>query len=156
MIGVQAGNAAHTGQWVGGFWYQLDVAVTGKQVHNHIDAFGVDGQVHGSTDSRDRSVSARVPVRQVAGCRHLEGSQHTNVEVTAAHDRERVGLVEERCTRGFGHRDFAGVNQIHVNFGFLGSPTHTQHAIFGVQGNNVFGGQVVGYQSWLSDAEIDG
>ena len=57
---------------------------------------------------------AGAPVGQVAGGRDLEGAQHADVQVAAAHHGEAVGVVEEGAAGQQRHRLLAGVDEVVV------------------------------------------
>ena len=79
--------------------HELRRAVLGEQRHHHEDLLGADGEVHRPADGGDRVRRAGVPVGQVAAGGDLEGAEHADVEVAAAHHREGVGVVEVRRAR---------------------------------------------------------
>src|SRR5690606_20719058 len=98
---------------------------------------------------------AGVPVGQVALLRDLEGAQHADVQVAAAHHGEGIGVVEERAAGQLGDRLLAGVDQVIVFLALGGRRTHAQHAVLGVQDDFAAGRQVVGHQRGQADAQVD-
>ena len=46
---------------------------------------------------------------------HFERAEHREVDVPAAHHRERIGAAEVRRARQFGDRLLAGVDQIGID-----------------------------------------
>src|SRR5262245_36342949 len=94
VVRVDPAHTAHAGERVGAGGNELGGAVLGEQVHHHEDVLGADRQIHRPADGGDRVGGAGVPVGQIAVCADLESAHHAHVEVTAAHHRERVGVVE--------------------------------------------------------------
>mgnify|MGYP000941351450 CR=1 FL=1 len=154
-VGVHARHAAHAGQRIGAGVDQLALAFAGLQFHHDEDVLRADGQIHRAAHGGDGVGRAGVPVGQVAVLRHLEGAQHADVQVAAAHHRERVGVVEERAAGQFGDGLLAGVDQVVVFLALGRRGAHAQHAVLGVQDDFAVGRQVVGHQRRQADAEVD-
>lgn len=154
-VRVHARHAAHARQRIRARLDQLALAFARLQFHHHEDVFGADGQVHRAAHGGDGVGRAGVPVGQVAVLRHLEGAQHADVQVAAAHHRERVGVMEERAAGQFGHGLLAGVDQVVVFLALGGRGAHAQHAVFGMQDDFAVSRQVVGHQRGQADAQVD-
>ena len=78
-------------------------------------SFAPMAMIHGAAYRGDCVGSAGVPVRQVAGKRHLEGAEYADVEVPAAHHGEGVGVIEVGRAWRLGDRDLAGVDQVRID-----------------------------------------
>jgi len=83
-----------------------------------------------------------------------KGAEHAHVEVSAAHHRERVRVVEVRRPRQLGYQDLAGVRQVRVDLVVLGRGAFVEHAVLGVQHHSGALGQVVGDQIGLADPDV--
>src|SRR3954452_16109748 len=75
--------------------------------------------------------------------------------MAAAHHREAVGMVKIRAARQQRDRLLAGIDQVIVFLALGGRRAHAQDAVFAVQDDFTAGGQVIGDQRGLTDAEID-
>ena len=98
------------------------------------------------------------PVCQLARSpvdRHLEGAEHADVEVAAAHHRERVGMMEIGGARQHRHRLLAGVDQVRVLFALRRRRPHAEQAVLAVQEDLAALRQEVGDQRRQADAEVD-
>ncbi|MCY1378771.1 hypothetical protein D9M69_664340 [compost metagenome] len=115
-------------------------------LHHHEDALGADGQVHCAADGGDGVLRAGVPVGQVTVGGDLEGAQHADVQMAAAHHAEGVGVVEKRCARFQADRFLAGVDHVPVLFAGLGAGPAAEHAVLAVQEDVLVRRQVVGHQ----------
>ena len=96
-----------------------------------------------------------MPVGEVARDRYLKGAQHGDVEVPAAHHRERIGVVEVRAARQQGHGLFSRIDQIQVLQPRRGRRPHSQDAVFAVQDDLAVLRQMVSDQGRHADAQID-
>jgi hypothetical protein len=114
IVHVDALDAADAGERIGALRDDLAGALLGQQVHHHPGLLGTDGQVHRAAHGGDGAGLAGAPVGQVARGRHLEGAQHADVEVAAAHHGEAVGVVEERAAGQQRHGLLAGVDEVVV------------------------------------------
>src|SRR3984957_7525526 len=133
VVGVDPADAGEAGQRVGALLHQLRLALLGEQRHHHVDVLGAGRQVHGAADGGDVVRLARVPVGQVAVGGDLVGAEHADVEVSAAHHREGVGVVEVGRARQLGHRDLARVGQVRVDVVAVLGGAHAEHAVLCVQ-----------------------
>jgi hypothetical protein len=124
-------------------------------VHHHEHLLGADRQVHRAADGGNRIRRAGVPVGQVALGRHLEGAQHADVEVAAAHHRERIGMVEVGAAGQQRHRLLAGVDQVFVFLAGRRRRAHAEQAVLAVQEDFAVGRQVVRHLGRQADAEVD-
>jgi hypothetical protein len=70
----------------------LGLAVRGEQSHHRQHVLRLD-------ESSSRFRRARIPIGQFAAATDLQRAQHAYVEVSAAHHREGVGVVEIGCAR---------------------------------------------------------
>ncbi len=86
---------------------------------------------------------------------NLEGAQHADVEVTAAHHREAVCVVEIAATRQQGNRLLSGVDQFPVFLAGGRCGAHAQQAILALQEYLTLGGKVVRNLGGQSDAKVD-
>ncbi|MNT55726.1 hypothetical protein D3C72_1929820 [compost metagenome] len=86
---------------------------------------------------------------------HLEGAQHSDVDVAAAHDGKGIDVVEDR--RAFGKRYglLAGIDEVAVGGFMVLQQAHAQDAVFAVQLNAARGVQPIGDQGWHADAQVD-
>ncbi|MCY1377511.1 hypothetical protein D9M69_650880 [compost metagenome] len=121
-------------------------------LHHHEHLLGANGQVHRAAHGGDGAGRAGVPVGQVALLRHLERTQHAEVEVAATHHRERVRVVEVGATRLDRHGLLAGVDQVAVFFARGGRWAHAQQAVLAVQQDFLVCGQVVADKRRQADA----
>ena len=88
----------------------------GEQVGHDVDVLGADREVHRAADGRDRAGRAGATSwRGRRDSRHLERAEHADVEVSAAHHRERVGVVEVRGAGQLGDGLLAGVDEVGVD-----------------------------------------
>ena len=79
------------------------------------DRLGSDGEDHRSTHGADRRRRAYGASSAATSLGDLLGAEEADVEMTAADHRERIVMVEVRCTRQFGDWDLAGVDQIRID-----------------------------------------
>jgi len=96
----------------------LGLAALGGVLHHHEGALRAGGQVHRAAHGRNGVGRTGVPVGEVARGRDLEGAEHADVEVPAAHHREAVGMVEEDAAGQQGHGLLARVDEVVVFFAF--------------------------------------
>src|SRR5262249_8444626 len=108
----------------------------------------------GAADRGDR-VAARVPVREVARDRDLERAEHRDVEMAAAHHRERVGVVEERPAGEERHRLLPSVDEVSVLLALRARGPHAEDAVLAVEKNFAVLRQVVADERRHADAEVD-
>jgi len=102
-------------------------------------------QVHGSAHGRDRILLARVPVGQVAGGTDLEGPEHADVQVTAAHHGEAVGVVKVGTAGQQRDRLFARVDEVVVFLPCGRRRAHAQQTVLAVQQHFALFRDVVGH-----------
>src|SRR5690606_15003288 len=140
---------------VGALLDQLGGAVLGEEVHHHEGPAGADREVHGPADGRDGTRGAGRPVGEVAADGDLVGAEDAVVEVAAAHHGEAVGVVEVGGAGEFGDGLLAGVDEVGVDRVVGGERAHAEHAVLGVEGDVLFGAQVVGDEGGRADAEVD-
>jgi hypothetical protein len=155
QVGVDAGNAGRPGEWIDALGHQLGTAVAGQQGHHHEGLPGADGEVHRAADGGDVAGLPGVPVGQVAGGRDLVGAEHADVQMAAAHHRERVGVMEVRRARQLGHRELARVDQVRIDLVAQRLGAHAEHAVLGVQHDAAVRRQMVGDRGRQADAEVD-
>ncbi|GAY08084.1 ribonuclease BN [Pseudonocardia sp. N23] len=154
-IGVDAFDAGQAGERVGALRHQFRSTLLVEQGHHDPDATGPDGEIHGTADGRDGLGRAGVPVGEVAAGGDLEGAEDADVEVSAPHHREGVGLVEVGRPGELGDRDLAGVDQVRVDVVAVCGGAHVEHAVLGVQDDSGARREMVGDQRGLADAEVD-
>ena len=154
-VGVDAGDAADSGERIAAALDDLPLARLGRVLHHHVGLLGADGEVHRAADGRDRVGRAGVPVGEVARDRDLERAEDADVEVAAAHHREAVGVVEERAAGQERHRLLAGVDEVEVLVAFLRRRAHADDAVLAVQDDLAPGRQVIRDQRRQADAEVD-
>jgi hypothetical protein len=65
-----------------------------EQHHHHQHLLRAGGEVHGANDGGNRVGRPGVLVDQVTVMGHLGGAEDADVQVAAAHHRERVRVVE--------------------------------------------------------------
>jgi hypothetical protein len=94
-----------------------------------------------------------VPIGKVAVDRNLEGAQHGNIDVPAAHHRERIGVVEIGATGQQRHMLFTRVDQIIVFLAWRRARAHAQYTVFTVQ-EHFLVTQVVGYQRGYANTQV--
>ena len=106
-------------------------------------------------DGRDGIGFAGMPVGQIAGHGHLEGAQDADVQMAAAHHRERVGVMKVGRAWQLGHRHLARVDQVGIDVVAVRLGTHAEHAVLGVQHDTTARRKVVGDPGRQADAEVD-
>ena len=123
--------------------------------HHHVGFLRAYGQIHRAADSRNGVRRTGMPVSQIAVHCHLKCAEHANVEVTATHHRERIGMVKVRATGEQGHRLLAGIDEIPIFFALGRCRPHAENAVLAVQKHFAIFRQVVGHQRRQTDAQID-
>jgi len=133
VVGVDPIHAADPGQRIAAARDKLGGPVFREQAHHDEHRFGADGEIHRPTDCGNRLRRAGVPVGQVAALGDLERAEHADVEMAAAHHRERIGVMKVRGAGQLGHGDLAGVDQVRIDLLRASGGTHVEHAVLGVQ-----------------------
>ena len=134
VVGVDAADAAQPGQRVGALAARsLEEPSFANSVIITKTSLAPMAEVHRPADGGDRVRRARVPVGEVAVHRDLEGAEHADVEMAAAHHREGVGVVEVRRPGQLGDRDLAGVDQVGVDRVAVRLGSDAEHAVLGVE-----------------------
>ena len=68
-------------------------------IHDDADGLGADRQIHRAADAgRERRILGG-PVGEIAGLRNLEGAEQADIEMAAADDQERIGVMDEAAAR---------------------------------------------------------
>ena len=147
-------HAADTRQGIRAFRDDLAFAALGEVLHHHVDLLRPDGEVHRAAHGRYRIGRARVPVREVAGRRDLEGAEHAEVEMATAHHGEGIRVVEEG--RAVEHRDrlLSCIDEVRILAALLGRGTHAEEPILRVQDDFAILRQVIRDERGKADAEI--
>src|SRR4051794_38981869 len=129
-VGVDAGDAALAGQREGALRDDLRPALAVHVLHRHPHLRRPGHQVHGAADRR--VAAGHVPVGEVAVGRHLQRSEHRDVQVPAADHRERHRGVGDRRPADQRDRLLSGVGQVRVAVAVRRRP-HAEDAVLGVQ-----------------------
>uniref|UniRef100_A0A914Y686 Uncharacterized protein n=1 Tax=Panagrolaimus superbus TaxID=310955 RepID=A0A914Y686_9BILA len=154
QIGIYALHASQAGQGVAALFNQLADALLGQHIHHDPGLFRANGQIHGTAYGGNRAGLTRAPVGQIAGCRHLESAQHTNIQMAATHHAKAVGMMEKRATGQQRHRLLARIDQIVIFLPGGRCRAHAQDTVLAVQYHFHTSGQMVGYQSWHANTQI--
>ena len=94
----------------------LVAAVLRRVLHRDDHALGAGDQIHGAAHALHH-LAGNHPVGEIALLVDLQRAEHGQVDVAAAHHRERVGAAEVRAARQLGDRLLAGVDQIGIDLG---------------------------------------
>src|SRR5712691_789006 len=154
-VGIDALDHADAGKRISAALDDLRLSALGEMLHHYPHVPRPDREVHRAAHRRNRVLRAGVPVGKVAADRNLERAQHGDIEMAAAHHRERIGVVEVRAARQQGHGLLPGVDQIRVLPPRCGCRTHSQDPVLAVQENLAVLRQMVGDQCRHADAQID-
>src|SRR4029077_5939966 len=85
----------------------------------------------------------------------LEGAENAEIEMTAADEREAVGVMHVGAAGEQGDILLAGIDQPAVDLVRLRRRAHAEHTILGLDDYFAVRRQVIGDQHWYADAEID-
>lgn len=94
------------------------------------------------------------PVCQVASGRDLKCAEHADVEMTAAHHCEAVGMMKKRTACKQCHRLFASIDQVIVLVARRGGWAYAQDPVLAMQDDFASGGQMVCHHRELPNAEV--
>jgi hypothetical protein len=125
----------------------------GHVFHHDPHAARAHRQVHRATDRRDRVGRAGIPVGEVAVGRHLVGAEHGEVDVPAAHHRERRDVVANRRAGQQPHLLLAGVDQVEVDQ-LVAARGHAEDAVLAVQDHFAIDRQAARDARGHADAQV--
>ena len=132
----------------------LVAAVARGVLHGDDHALGAGHQVHRAAHALDH-LAGNHPVGEAARFVHLQRAEDGQVDVPAAHHRERLGAVEIGAARQLGDGFLAGVDQIGIDFLVERIGADAEHAVLRVQRDIHAGGDVVGHERRHADAKVD-
>ena len=116
---------------------ELALTFLGEQLHHDKHVFCTRRQIHRATNCGNRIGLASGPVGEITVHSNLECAEHTNIQVSATHHGERIGMMEIATTRQQGDRLLARIDQIPIFLSRCGRRPHAQYAVFTLQ-KNVF------------------
>ncbi len=122
-------------------------------LHHHPNVLRTDRKIHRPAHGGDR-IAAGVPVGEIAGHGHLECAEHRDVEVSAAHHRERIGVVEVRPAGQQGHGFFPGIDEVRVFLARRRRRAHAEDSVLAVEEYLPVLRQVVADERRHADAQI--
>src|SRR3954469_11439662 len=155
QVGVDAVDHPGSGQRVGATLQQLRLAVGRGVGRQHEDATGADGEVHRAAHGGRVVLVVGRPVGEVAVRTDLESAEHRDVQVSAAHDHERVGVVEVRAAGQQRDRFLAGVDELGVLLPRYWCRADAEDPVLAVVDHLAVLGHEVRHQGRQTDAQVD-
>jgi len=122
-------------------------------LHGDDHFLGTAQQVHRTAHSWHHFARYHV-VGNIAIFGNLQGSQHGHVHMPTADNAKGHGAIKETSTWQDGHRHRAGIGNTGIDLVFGGNWTHTDEAIFGLEGDVSAFRDKIRDQGRKSDAEV--
>jgi hypothetical protein len=154
-VGVDAVDAGRRRQRIAALLHETRLPVLRLMLHQHPDALGAGGKVHGPADGRREVVGGCRPVGEIAVFGDLEGAEDAKIDVPAANQREAVGVVDEASAWPERHVLLPSVDHPRIHVPVPRRRTHGDDAVLRMENDLAVLRDVIADQRRRADAEVD-
>src|SRR5690554_2117691 len=145
QVGQYSTDTSGAGQGQAALLQQLGLSILGSMGHGDNDVVGASYQIHGPAHTLDQ-LARHHPRGDITLYVDLEGTEHSEVDMSASdHCKGRSG-VENRRTHACGHCLLACVDHIGIQLFFSWVGAHTQQPVLGLKHDFHPLGYIIRYQ----------